>query len=69
MNGKTPVWLQSSGVGGLVVKLSDPQPEGRGFEPRRGPDVVSLGKGTLHEFSSLHPGGNGYPAIDSERSC
>ena len=52
-----------------MVKLSDSQPEGRGFDSPLGPDVVSLGKGTLHEFSSLHPGGNGYPAIDSERSC
>ena len=58
-----------SGVGGLVVRLLDLQSGGCGFEPRQGPDVVFLGKGTLHQFSSLHPGGNGYPAIDSGRSC
>ena len=52
-----------------MVRLLDSQSEGCGFEPRQGPDVVFLGKGTLHEFSSLHPGGNGYPAIDSEGSC
>ena len=52
-----------------MVRLLDSQSEGCGFESRQGPDVVFLGKGTLHEFSSLHPGGNGYPAIDSERSC
>ena len=47
-------WLQSGGCG---------------FEPRQGRDVVFRGKGTLHELSSLHPDGNGYLAIDSERYC
>ena len=52
-----------------MVRLLDSQSDGCGFDPRQGPNVVFLGKGTLHEFSSLHPGGNGYPAIDSGRSC
>ena len=57
------------GVGGLMVRLLDSQSEACGFESRQGADAVFLGERHFTQISSLHPGGNGYPAIDSGGSC
>ena len=61
-------WIDTCGVGSLAVGCRTRNRKVAGSSPARARRCV-LGKGTLHEFSSLHPGVNGYPAIDSERSC